>query len=65
MGSFLQCAVQGQPSREIGELAEARARRALEKLREDLMEVSALATIATCFHFHAPHIAYLPFSLFS
>jgi hypothetical protein len=45
--------------------AEGRAGRTVAQLFADLIEVSALATIATCFHFHAPYIAYLPFSLFS
>ena len=44
--------------------AEVRAGRTAAELFADLTE-GAPATIATCFHFHAPHIAYLPFSLFS
>ena len=44
--------------------AEVRAGRALAELFADLMEVSALATIATCSYSHAPYIAYLPSSLF-
>ena len=44
--------------------AEGRAGRTVAELFADLTE-GAPATIATCFHFHAPHIAYLPFSLFS